>query len=243
MAWMGTSSRRTPLAGAALRCQPDSRLALLASEGQDRAFEEIVRRYRQSLVAFASGIVPAHRAEDVVQEALAKAHRALGASDREVKLKPWLYTIVRNRALNDRRDEPVHEQLDEGFDGVPQPPDVAARHEDLAQLVAGVKALPAAQREALIQRELEGRSHEEIASAIGARPGAVRGLIFRARIALRDGLGLLIPTPLLRALLSGLPMQSEAGGAGLRTACATLTAASVRMRFNVAAIARSPSDK
>lgn len=216
-------SKRAPLAGVALRCQPDARLVVLARDGHDRAFEEIVHRYRSPLVAFAAAIVPTHRAEDVVQEALAKAHAALRTSDAEIKLRPWLYTIVRNRALNDLRDEPAHAQLDESIDGVPQPPEVAARRAELAHLVTRVKALPDAQREALVQRELEGRSHEEIAAAIGATPGAVRALIFRARTALRDGMGLLIPTPVLRALLDGT-LQPEAGGAGLGGAAAGITA-------------------
>ena len=76
-----TLPNAAPLAGLALRCQSDSRLARLSREGQPRAFEEIVRRYRQPLVSFAGTIVPADRAEDVVQEALAKAHAALVASD------------------------------------------------------------------------------------------------------------------------------------------------------------------
>jgi len=216
-------SKGAPLAGVALRCQPDARLVALARDGHDRAFEEIVHRYRSPLVAFAASIVPTHRAEDVVQEALTKAHTTLRASDAEIKVRPWLYTIVRNRALNDLRDEPAHAQLDESVDGVPQPPEVAARRAELTHLVTRVKALPDAQREALVQRELEGRSHEEIAVAIGATPGAVRGLIFRARTALRDGMGLLIPMPLLRALLDGT-LQPEAGGAGLGGAAAGITA-------------------
>jgi RNA polymerase sigma factor (sigma-70 family) len=201
----------------ALRCQPDSRLVLLAREGNDAAFEEIVRRYRALLVAFAGTIVPTHRAEDVVQDVLAKAHAALPATDGVLKLKPWLYTIVRNRALNDLRDERAHEQLDESIDGVPQPPEIAARREELGHLVARVNELPEAQRKALVQRELEGRSHQEIAAAIGATPGAVRALIFRARTTLRDGVGVLIPIPLLRALLSGT-LHTDAGGAGLGAA-------------------------
>jgi RNA polymerase sigma factor (sigma-70 family) len=217
LARMPTFSNRAPLARVALRCQPDARLVLLAREGNDSAFEEIVRRYRAPLVAFAGAIVPNHRAEDVVQEVLAKAHAALPATDGVLKLKPWLYTIVRNRALNDLRDERAHERLDENIDGVPQPPEIAARREELGHLVARVKALPDAQREALVQRELEGRSHEEIATAIGATPGAVRALIFRARTTLRNGVGVLIPIPVLRALLSGT-LQTDAGSAGLGAA-------------------------
>jgi RNA polymerase sigma factor (sigma-70 family) len=220
---MPTLSNPAPLAGLALRCQSDSRLVRLSREGQALAFEEVVRRYRESLVSFAAAIVRPDRAEDVVQEAFGKAHAALVAGNAEVKLKPWLYTIVRNRALNDLRDEPAHEPLDENFDGVPQPPEVAARREELAALMTRVKDLPSTQREALIQRELEGRSHAEIAASLGATPGAVRGLIFRARTALRDAAGILIPMPVLRGLLSP-DLSGEAAGTGVGAAAAGLTA-------------------
>src|SRR5687767_9622208 len=202
-----TPPSAAPLAGLALRCQSDSRLVRLSREGHARAFEEIVRRYREPLVSFAGAIVPADRAEDVVQEAFVKSHAALVASETDVKLKPWLYTIVRNRALNNLRDEPTHEHLDEDFDGVPQPPEMAAQRERITALVAGVKDLPAAQRDALVQRELEGRSHREIGIALGVSPGAVRGLIFRARTGLRHGAGMLVPMPVLRAILNAGPLE------------------------------------
>ena len=185
----------------------------LVRDGHDRAFEEIVRRYRSSLVTFAGGIVPGDHAEDVVQDALTKAHTALGRGDAEINLKPWLYTIVRNGALNALRDEPAHAHLDENFDGVPQPPEVAARREQLAALTAQVRSLPGPQREAIVKRELEGLSHEEIASLLGVTAGAVRGLIYRARAALRDGAGMLLPMPVLRALLSSGSASPEATGA------------------------------
>jgi RNA polymerase sigma factor (sigma-70 family) len=223
---MPTASHAAPLAGLALRCQSDARLVSLFREGHDRAFEEIVRRYRPQLVSFAGGIVPQHRAEDVVQEAMAKAHSSLETTHGEMNVKPWLYTIVRNRALNDLRDEPGHQHLDEDFDGVPQPPEVAARRSELAAVLSEVKCLPTAQREALLRRELEGRSHQEIAAAIGVTPGAVRGLIFRARTALREAAGLLIPLPVMRALLNAAPLTTEATGAsvGVGGAAAGLTA-------------------
>ena len=214
----GNNGRRR-LAGAAIRCQPDPRLVGLVRDGHDRAFEEIVRRYRAPLVTYASGIVPDHHAEDVVQEALTKVHSALGRSDAEISLRPWLYTIVRNGALNVLRDEPVHDHLDESCDGVPQPPEVAARREELAALTAKVRSLPDPQREAIVKRELEGQSHEEIATSLGVSAGAVRGLIYRARTALRDGAGMLIPLPVLRALLgSGAGSPEAAGAAGTAAA-------------------------
>jgi RNA polymerase sigma factor (sigma-70 family) len=222
MSLMAVKSRRAPLAGLALSCQPDSRLIALIREGHDRAFEEIVRRYREPLVLFAGAIVPQHRAEDVVQEGLAKAHTAIAAGGDEIKLKPWLYTIVRNRALNDLRDEPIHDHLDENFDGVPQPPEVAARRQELAALTASIRELPPAQRDAIVQRELEGRSHEEIAASLGTTAGSVRGLIFRARTALRNAAGILIPMPALRALLSAGPQSTDATGAAVGGAAAGL---------------------
>jgi RNA polymerase sigma factor (sigma-70 family) len=223
---MPTAFHAAPLAGLALRCQPDARLVTLCREGQERAFEEIVRRYRPPLVRFAAAIVPPHRAEDVVQETLAKAHSSLATTDVEIRLKPWLYTIARNRALNDLRDQPAHQALEEDFDGVPQPPEVAAQRSELAAVLADIKSLPAAQREALVRRELEGRSHREIAGAIGVSPGAVRGLIFRARAALRDTAGALIPLPLLRALLNAGPLTTEATGVGVGGAAAGLASGS-----------------
>jgi RNA polymerase sigma factor (sigma-70 family) len=213
---MASSAKFAPLASAAIRCQPDARLVMLARDGHERAFEEIVRRYRSGLVGFAAAIVSPDRAEDVVQDALTNAYGALASGGAEIQLRPWLYAIVRNRALNVLRDERTHEHLDENYDGVPQPPEVAARREELAALVGQVNALPEAQREALVKRELEGRSHAEIAAALGTTPGAVRALIYRARTSLRDAAGMLIPPSVLRALLNaGAPGEiAGASGAG-----------------------------
>jgi Sigma-70 region 2 len=96
------------LAGPALRAQPDRRLVRLVRlvrEGYESAFEEIVRRYRRPLDRFAAAIV-GPRSEDVTQDAFSKALLALRGSEAEIELRPWLYRIVRNTALNDLRDGP-----------------------------------------------------------------------------------------------------------------------------------------
>src|ERR1700754_1038336 len=93
------------LLGPALRTQPDRRLVRLVREGYEGAFEEIVRRYRRPLDRFAAAIVGG-RSEDVTQEAVSKALLALRGSESEIELRPWLYRIVRNTALNDLRDAP-----------------------------------------------------------------------------------------------------------------------------------------
>ena len=190
----------------ALRTQPDRRLVALARDGSTPAQEEIVRRYRAALVRFARSIVGPAAAQDVVQDSLTKGLAALGSADAELRLRPWLYAIVRNTALNHRRDAgPATEQLDENYDGVEQPPQALERRETIRSLVGGLRGLPDQQREALVKRELEGRSHEEIGAALGVSSGAARQLIFRAREALRLGFGSLLPMPLLRWL-------AESGG-------------------------------
>jgi RNA polymerase sigma factor (sigma-70 family) len=206
------------IAGVLLRTQPDDRLAVLAGEGSKPAFEEIVRRHQGALVGFAAKIAPSARADDVVQESMVKAYLALQRGDRPDSPKAWLFRIVRNTALNERRDWREFDHLDENYDGVEQPPQAAERRGELRSLVKALGALPESQRTAIVQRELEGRGHDEIAASLGTSPGAVRQLIFRARETLRTGMGALIPIQLLRmALVSGSaePVVAGATGAGI----------------------------
>jgi RNA polymerase sigma factor (sigma-70 family) len=232
------------LGGAVLRIQPDRRLVTLLREGHGNAFDEIVRRYRHSLVAFAAGYVPGDRAEDVVQDGLASAYSALRAGSAEIALRPWLYTIVRNRALNVLRDTRAHEELDEELDGVPQPPDLLERQERIRGLLDDLHELPTAQREAIVKRELGGASHEQIAAELETSPAAVRQLIYRARVALRNGAGLLLPLPLLRSLLEAQGAQAAtaaggiaAGGAAAAGGGGAAVAVKAGVALSVAAVA------
>ncbi len=199
------------LLGPALRTQSDRRLVTLVRLGYETAFEEIVRRYRRPLDRFAAAIVGG-RSEDVTQDAFSKALLALRGSEAEIELRPWLYRIVRNTALNDLRDRPpTAEQLKETIPGGLSAAAEAERREEMAELTERLRALPETQRAAIVMRELEGLSHEEIAAALGVSGGAARQAIHRARTALRDGLGFLIPLPLLRMLFDH--SAEAAGGA------------------------------
>jgi RNA polymerase sigma factor (sigma-70 family) len=204
--------------GPALRTQPDRRLVKLVRDGYEAAFEEIVRRYGRPLTRYAASIVGG-RSEDVTQDAFSKALLALRRDDAEIELRPWLFKIVRNTALNDLRDSPpTPEVLAEALAGGRNPAEELELREELADLMKRLQALPEPQRAAIVMRELEGLGHEEIAAALGLTGGAARQAIYRARRALRNGAGMLLPLPLLESLLAGAgPTTAEAamGAAGL----------------------------
>jgi RNA polymerase sigma factor (sigma-70 family) len=208
---MASNPRLRPLARAVLRTQTDDRLVALARRGKEGAFAEIVDRYRAGLVAFAAAYGPPDP-EDVVQESLIRAWDALRDSTGEMHLKAWLYTIVRNRALNARRDARVYEPLADDLDGVRQPAEIVLTSEELDRVVGAIASLPEPQREALVRSALEGHTHAQIATALGSSPGAVRQLIYRARVNVRHAAGAVIPLPLV-ALLAEAGAGSAAAGA------------------------------
>jgi RNA polymerase sigma factor (sigma-70 family) len=214
--------------GPALRTQPDRRLVALVRDGYETAFDEIVRRYGGPLRRYAATIVGG-RSEDITQDAFSKALLALRRDGAEIELRPWLFRIVRNTALNDLRDRPpASEVLAEGLAGGRNPAEELERREELADLIRQLQTLPESQRAAIVMRELEGLSHEEIAAALGLSGGAARQAIHRARVALRDGLGMLFPMPALKALLTGsasAPVEVAAGAAGAGSAGVALKAA------------------
>jgi len=200
------------IAGPTLRTQSDRRLVTLVREGYETAFEEIVRRYGRQLGRYAAAIVGG-RSEDVTQDAFSKALLALRRDDGEIELRPWLYRIVRNTALNDLRDRPAAAaELAGAIAAGSNPAEAVEQREELTELMGRLQALPEAQRAAIVMRELEGLSHEEIAAALGMSGGAARQAIYRARQALRDGAGMLVPLPLLRILLTDGPAVAEAAG-------------------------------
>src|ERR687884_97085 len=86
-----------------LRTQSDERLVALARDGHELAFEAIVERYRRSLLRACRRILPEARAEDALQQALVAAWNGLRRGDDVQDLRPWLYRIARNTALNQLR--------------------------------------------------------------------------------------------------------------------------------------------
>jgi RNA polymerase sigma factor (sigma-70 family) len=209
--------------GPALRAQSDRRLVRLVREGYEGAFEEIVRRYRRPLGRFAASIVGG-RHEDVTQDSFRKALEALRRGDAEIELRPWLYRIVRNTALNDLRDRPpaAAELADDLVAGARSAAAEAEEREEVAELIERLRELPENQRAALLMRELDGMGHDEIGTALGISKGAARQAIARGRAAVRSGFGALLPLPLLRSLLDGgATVEAGVGTGALAGAGAT----------------------
>jgi RNA polymerase sigma factor (sigma-70 family) len=234
---------RTPL----LRLQSDERLASLAARGAEPAFEALVARHRAGLVRSCARILPESEAEDAVQQALLSAHQALQRNGAPERFSPWLHRIAVNAALKQLRRIPEELPLDEErTDGVEQPPQSQERRERLRETIAAVGALPARQQQALVLRELEGRSHEEIARTLGLTPGAVRQLIHRARSGVRSAVSAITPYGLLLRLAEGEGQfrLAELFGGGAAGALAGKTVVAAVVTGSLAGgIALAPEEK
>ena len=126
-------------------------------------------------------------AEDVVQEVFIRAHAAILRDDRHIELKPWLYRLTRNRALDElRKPKADHVALYDVTEqpqvhGASDPVEATARRQQLRDVVADLAALPDRQRDVLLRRELDGFSHEEVAQEFGITVAASKKLVNRAR--------------------------------------------------------------
>jgi RNA polymerase sigma-70 factor, ECF subfamily len=174
----------------AYRAASDEQLVDLVRAGDDRAFDAIHGRYEQRLIGYARQLLGGahHDAEEVVQDAFVRALAALRADEREMALKPWLYTIVRNRALDVlRRPARTSDlELHAPFlsDTAADPYDRVVGSEDLHNLVGELMRLPERQRTALVLHELGGISHQAIGRQLHVSVGGSKALVSRARAGL-----------------------------------------------------------
>ena len=188
-----------------LRCQTDERLVDLARAGNERAFEAIVDRYQRPLLRYCARLLPPNRAEDVVQQALLNAYAGMLRDDRRIELRPWLYRIAHNASLNALRENGwSHERIETVLAGGPDTTrETVERRASLETVLNAVQMLPERQRNAMILREIEGCSYEQIAIELDATGGAVRQLLHRARHTVRATATALTPAGLLTRLPLG----------------------------------------
>ncbi len=177
---------RSPL----LRLQSDEKLIVLIRRGQHGAFEALVQRYQSRLLAFCRHMLGSTEdAEDVLQEVFASSFNAMLADERPINARPWLYRIARNRCLNHLR-RPQHAGQDSmdvfERDGGLTTADAVYKREEFRQIVADVQDLPETQKTALLLREIDALSYDQIAEAMETTVPSVKSLLVRARVSLAE---------------------------------------------------------
>jgi len=187
--------------------------------GSGAAFDWLVTHYSGPVYGLVTGMVPEScDAADITQEVFLKAFRGIRGFRRGSSLKTWLYRIAIREALNHRRWLWRHHREQDSIDGKPAngracieiedggstPFDQAASHEVQHAVQQALLKVPDVFRSAVILRDLEGMSYEEVAEVLGVTVGTVKSRILRGRRLLRD-----ILDPLLSNSHS-LPAQAPA---------------------------------
>ena len=181
----------------------DAALVKRAQAGEKRAFELLVTKYQRRILRLLGRILHNQSdVEDIAQETFLKAYRALPKFRNESAFYTWLYRIAVNTARNhisskhnqvfvsdqiESRDGETFSLLDNLTDG--ETPETHMHNRELIEaLQAALDELPEQLRQAIVLRELEGLSYEEISTAMDCPVGTVRSRIFRAREAISERL-------------------------------------------------------
>ena len=176
----------------------DLELVRRAQRGERGAFDLLVLRYQHKVIKLVARLLRDQaEAEDVAQDAFVKAYRALGSFRGDSAFYTWLYRIAVNTARNamasrQRRPLDYEAELTEGEQSTVESrlrhddtPEATVLSEEIRETVNNaVAALPEDLRTAIVLREVEGLSYEEIAVAMDCPVGTVRSRIFRAREAI-----------------------------------------------------------
>lgn len=176
----------------------DQELVQKVQQGDKSAFDHLVRKYQSKIISLVNRYVKdSNEAQDVAQEAFIKAYRALGNFRGDSAFYTWLYRIAINTAKNylvSRARRHSESQVDvteaEQVYNAPQlkgleTPDQDLQNDEIIKAISSVmEKLPEEMRNAIMLREFEGMSYEEIAQAMECPVGTVRSRIFRAREAI-----------------------------------------------------------
>jgi RNA polymerase sigma-70 factor, ECF subfamily len=155
-----------------------------ARAGDVEAFEVLVRRHEGRVYRVAFRLLGGHAdAQDATQETFVRAWRGLGRFRGESAVSTWLYRIVTNRCLNMIATRRSAASLDLELPSVgSDPAEITEQRERFAAIARQVASLPPEQRAALVLRDFEGLSYEEVAAALEVSVAAVKGRIHRARL-------------------------------------------------------------
>jgi RNA polymerase sigma factor (sigma-70 family) len=161
----------------------DDRLVEQVRRGNEAAFEVVFERHGAAILGFCRHMLGSREeAEDAVQHTFAAAYGDLRRDGRRaIALKPWLFTIARNRCvsvLRARRERPVDDVDAIATEGLAEQ---VERRGALRRLLADLQELPDEQRAALLLTELGDLSHADVARVLGCEASRVKALVFRAR--------------------------------------------------------------
>ena len=165
----------------------DAILVRRTLSGDLGAFEALVERHREVVFRVAARIVGRADADDVSQDAFLRAFHRLGRFRGAASFRAWLLQITHNAAVDHvsrRRPEPVDtddEQADHEHSVTRLPAERLESRERITRLESKLRGLPPEGRIALVLRDIEGLSYDEIASMTGAPLGTVKVRLFRAR--------------------------------------------------------------
>ncbi len=180
----------------------DLALVRRVQQGDKRAYNLLVSKYQQKILRLVSRFIrDSMECEDVTQEAFIKAYRALPNFRGESAFYTWLYRIAVNTAKNhlvsaSRRppsqdldaQEADHSAAGVNFVELRTPESEMMNAELLTVIRHTIKELPDNLREAIVYREFDGMSYEEIAEVMDCPIGTIRSRIFRARETLEEAM-------------------------------------------------------
>jgi RNA polymerase sigma-70 factor (ECF subfamily) len=191
---------------------PAQDLVRRAMAGDVEAFGGLVAAFQDRIFRVITAVLHCDRAtaEDLCQEVFLRVHRSLSEFDGSARFHAWIHTIATNVAITEHRrrrakkrgrttvsiDAPIAGTDDLFLDPAGRerdPADRAHQSDFVARVRACVRELPDEFRDAVVLRDMEGLSYEEIASVLDLPPGTVRSRIHRGRLLLQDKLKGFLP--------------------------------------------------
>jgi len=180
---------------------PDAALMLLAKDGDMRAFEQLVEKYKQPIIHLMFRMLhDLSEAEDLAQAVFVRVHQSASRYEVSAKFSTWLFTIARHVCLNEIRRRSRHpvESLESSLPDTGEPatrqfedrktftpPEAFLQHELEAKIQEALDELPEKQRLAVLLCRENELSYEEIAGVLGLSLSATKSLIHRARETLK----------------------------------------------------------
>lgn len=186
-----------------IQTDPDVHLMMSFQDGDEAAFEELIRRNQHKVFSIIYRFVGDRaEAEDLSQEVFLRVYRTCGRYEPTAKFSTWLYRIATNISLNAIRNRgrfhavslEIKQDDNDDFhreiaDDDAPPPDAAMSDDELARVVMeAIEKLPDQQRTAIILNKYEGLSYEDVATILDCSVMAVKSLLSRARSNLKTRL-------------------------------------------------------